>query len=94
MSSEKSVAVIPQPTRRVCPICNESVYSAGGIHPQCAIQQADEPRIARLRAARTAEAKMERPAKATWQKTCPLCGAKTHARTKACACGHQFLRSK
>jgi hypothetical protein len=27
-----------------CPVCNQVVYSRAGIHPQCAIRQADPPR--------------------------------------------------
>jgi hypothetical protein len=29
---------------RRCPVCGEKSYSATGIHPQCAVQQADAPR--------------------------------------------------
>ena len=28
-----------------CPVCHEEVYSRGGIHPQCAVRQADPPRL-------------------------------------------------
>jgi hypothetical protein len=31
-------------TRARCPICNEAVYARVGIHPQCAVRQADPPR--------------------------------------------------
>ena len=34
----------------VCPICGKKSYSAAGIHPQCAMQQADAPRQAFLAA--------------------------------------------
>jgi hypothetical protein len=27
-----------------CPVCNQAVYSPGGIHPQCAVRQSDPPR--------------------------------------------------
>jgi hypothetical protein len=27
--------------RKHCPVCNHSVYSLAGIHPQCAIKRAD-----------------------------------------------------
>ena len=30
--------------RKRCPVCNQSVYSPAGIHPQCAERQADPPR--------------------------------------------------
>jgi len=28
------------PDRKRCPVCNQAVYSLGGIHPQCAIERA------------------------------------------------------
>jgi hypothetical protein len=35
----------PLPSTRVrCPVCHEAVYSRAGIHPQCAVRQADPPR--------------------------------------------------
>ena len=36
----------PQPaSNRVrCPVCHQEVYSRAGIHPQCAVKQADPPR--------------------------------------------------
>jgi hypothetical protein len=27
-----------------CPVCQQSSYSFGGIHPQCAVKKADEPK--------------------------------------------------
>jgi hypothetical protein len=37
----------PQPvsTRARCPVCHEEVYSRAGIHPQCAVRQADPPKV-------------------------------------------------
>ncbi len=32
------------PTRKRCPVCNQAVYSLAGIHPQCAMLQADPPK--------------------------------------------------
>ncbi|APW59386.1 hypothetical protein [Paludisphaera borealis] len=32
---------LPDDRRKRCPICRQTVYSAAGIHPQCAIKQAD-----------------------------------------------------
>jgi hypothetical protein len=32
------------PPRKRCPVCNQSVYSRSGIHPQCAMIQADPPK--------------------------------------------------
>ncbi len=34
----------PLSTRVRCPVCHEVVYSRAGIHPQCAVRQADPPR--------------------------------------------------
>jgi hypothetical protein len=31
----------PVSTRVRCPVCHEEVYSLAGIHPQCAVRQAD-----------------------------------------------------
>jgi hypothetical protein len=31
-------------TRARCPVCQAAVYSRAGIHPQCAVRQADTPR--------------------------------------------------
>lgn len=90
MSSEKSVVVIPPPPKNVCPICGQASYSVGGIHPQCAMQQADEPRMIGVRAAKIAEAKIKKPVRQTWKKKCPQCGTELHARREACECGHRF----
>lgn len=32
----------------VCPVCGKKSYSPAGIHPQCAVKQADAPREAQL----------------------------------------------
>jgi hypothetical protein len=34
----------PASTRARCPVCRQSVYSRSGIHPQCAVRQAEPPR--------------------------------------------------
>jgi hypothetical protein len=36
-------APIVDPDRKCCPVCNHSVYSLAGIHPQCAIKLLDGP---------------------------------------------------
>lgn len=38
-----------------CPICHKKTYSKAGIHPQCAVIQADAPRQLRLKAMKRAE---------------------------------------
>jgi len=90
MSSEKSVIVAPPAPKHLCPVCKTPAYSLGGIHPQCAIQQADEPRLVKLRVARAAEPKVKKPVRQTWQKKCPKCGTQSHVSLKLCKCGHSF----
>lgn len=34
----------PTTTRARCPVCRQPVYSRAGIHPQCAVKQADPPK--------------------------------------------------
>jgi hypothetical protein len=36
---------VPIPTRPTCPVCKKAVYSRGGIHPQCAMIQAEPRRV-------------------------------------------------
>jgi hypothetical protein len=33
------------PQRISCPVCHQTVYSRAGIHPQCAMRQAEPPRV-------------------------------------------------
>jgi hypothetical protein len=40
------------PVRRICPVCGGIAYSIAGMHPQCAMQQADPVLAQRLRALR------------------------------------------
>jgi hypothetical protein len=95
MSSEKSVLIVPQPPKNLCPVCGTPSYSLGGIHPQCAIQQADEPRLARLRtAAKAAPPKVKTPTQQPWKKQCPKCGTQSHVTLKRCPCGHKFIVRK
>ena len=49
MVTLKPVPLFPALVKNLCPICGEATYSRAGIHPQCAVQQADEPRTLRLR---------------------------------------------
>jgi hypothetical protein len=90
MSNIKSVVILPPPPRKACPMCGKATYSAGGIHPQCAIEQADEPRLVRMRAARLAEPKAKKPVRQSWKKRCPMCNRELHLRREACECGHSF----
>lgn len=90
MSSEKSVLVVP-PIRNLCPVCGKPSYSLGGIHPQCAIEQADKPRILELREKKAAEPKPIAPVAHAWKKRCPKCGVESPVARKTCTCGHQFI---
>src|SRR6059036_3739338 len=80
MSIIKPVIVIPGPERILCPICSKPTYSRGGIHPQCAMEQADEPRVIQLRNARRADVKTEKPSPQVHKKKCPECDASSDAR--------------
>ena len=92
MSSEKTAFILPAPPKRLCPVCQKPSYSLGGVHPQCALEQADKPRQVLLRAARAAVQNIKKPARQSWKKRCPKCGAESHVSRKACACGHNFVK--
>jgi hypothetical protein len=80
--------------RRVCSVCGKVTYSRGGIHPQCAEEQADADRVAKLKAEQKIAKPPEKPAQSQsldrWQKLCPKCRKKIHVRKLTCDCGHQF----
>ncbi len=89
MSEKKPTPWISQPSGKLCPVCGTRTYSQGGIHPQCAVYQADTPRVEKLKAERKREANAAtRP---TWTKKCPKCGSEPHVRRKVCDCGHVFF---
>jgi predicted RNA-binding Zn-ribbon protein involved in translation (DUF1610 family) len=93
MSILKPVPIIPQTVKNLCPICGQTTYSRGGIHPQCAVQQADAPRNARIRAEKKkkeSEVTTVKPRQRSWSKKCPSCGIQVHVRLGTCACGHSF----
>lgn len=54
MSEKKPIPLDSSPKRKICPVCGQSSYSSTGIHPQCAMTQADAPRRERLAAKRKA----------------------------------------
>jgi hypothetical protein len=68
-----------------------------GIHPQCAVQQADAPREQQLKAKRKTEAKKKSVGNKlpqTWsQKKCPKCRVEVHVRKNICDCGFAFFKS-
>lgn len=78
-----------------CPVCGKATYSRGGIHPQCAIVQADEGRKKQLiekrkKEAESSKASGDKSKSKRWNKKCPKCSTEVHVRLKTCACGHKF----
>jgi hypothetical protein len=57
MSEKKPIPIFVERSVKICPVCRTRSYSRDGIHPQCAIIQADAPREMRLAAERKAKAK-------------------------------------
>ena len=58
MDSKKPVPLMVEPRGSICPICGKRSYSLRGIHPQCAVQQADEPRQKLLAAEKKEKARL------------------------------------
>lgn len=72
------------PVRAVCPVCRQTTYSLGGIHPQCAAERADKvPAQGKLKEAKP-------PVRQQWTKRCPRCKRELHVRRVMCDCGHNF----
>jgi predicted RNA-binding Zn-ribbon protein involved in translation (DUF1610 family) len=90
MSKEEPMVIVPQRPKILCPVCGAPTYSAGGIHPQCAVSQADGIRVARLKKQRAEATQEPKPAKNVWKKRCPKCGNESHVRLGVCKCGHSF----
>ena len=90
MSILKPVPIVPQVVRKLCPYCGKASYSRDGIHPQCALAQADDRRSAVLRERRKQAEKVEKPARRIYSKKCPGCGTQVHVRLATCECGHTF----
>ena len=90
MSEKKPTHRIRQPSGKVCPVCGQKTYSQGGIHPQCAVYQADTARAEKLKSGQKREAIAAK--RSTWsKKKCPKCSGERHVRLKICDCGHVFL---
>ena len=93
MSNRKPQPLLDRKIRACCPVCGKTSYSTVGIHPQCAVQQADNERMARVRL-RIAEGRQIPIASlndmSPWKRTCPECNEVQHARKKTCKCGHVF----
>jgi hypothetical protein len=41
MNHKKSIPVVATAQGRVCPVCGQTSYSRGGVHPQCSFFKAD-----------------------------------------------------
>jgi hypothetical protein len=91
METENSLPIEPPPVRERCPVCQKTVYSSTGIHPQCAMNRAAAVQDAksRKRAAEVAAAKPR--SEQAWTKHCPKCRRELHVRRAVCDCGHSFL---
>ena len=91
MNNKKPTPVIQQRGTKACPVCGQPSYSRDGIHPQCAIEQADLPRQKQLATIKKRKAKIEKkPKQKSWNKKCPKCHVEVHVRLKVCSCGHNF----
>ena len=92
--NKRPIPLYPSKQRKRCPVCDEISYSAAGIHPQCAVRQADPNRGNTWAQTK----KQKQPTKTTglerWQKVCPACRAANHVRKKTCACGHNLSESR
>ncbi len=99
MSPRKPPPTIGERIKKICPVCGQRSYSAAGIHPQCAVQQADAPRAKKLKETKALKnkkkAKSNKRSQTLWnKKNCPKCGAIMHVRKKVCDCGHVMVSKK
>lgn len=89
MAHRKPAPLYSRPARSACPVCGEISYSVAGIHPQCAVRQADAARMESIQQSRRTSTTDASPGHA-WQKACPQCAGYVHVRRKTCDCGHSF----
>ena len=91
MNHNNPTPMIQVSGRKLCPVCGKPSYSRDGIHPQCAVQQADAPRQERLRAEKKLQSKAKQESlQRSWIRECPNCRAQIHVRRKVCDCGYIF----
>ena len=50
MSDNKPTPSLDKRSGQICPVCGKRSYSREGVHPQCSMAKADEPRRLRLAA--------------------------------------------
>ncbi len=91
MQHKKPVPLVARSPRPICPVCGQTSYSRAGIHPQCAVKQADDKRLELIKErSRTDSDKQPTPIGGPWQKICPKCKTSLHVRRKECDCGYDF----
>ena len=92
MSDKKPTPLAEQiiQPRNICAVCGKVSYSLGGVHPQCAQENADAQRVHTLKQAKKAEKVVQPEALSPWHKLGPKCRRKLHIRKLKCDCGHQF----
>lgn len=91
-SQKKPAPMYIRPARAECPVCGQSSYSSGGIHPQCAVKQTEAEEKLKIDQARVPvnKRKAVKGAIGSWQKTCPKCKVVLHIRKKKCDCNYIF----
>lgn len=90
--TRKPQPLYPPPLRDYCPVCGKVSYSLAGIHPQCAVQQADAKRMKRVKAGVKAVKAVTGSAELKpWHKVCPRCRVLVHVRRSECECGYSFV---
>ena len=75
-------------SRAICPVCGETAYSQGGIHPQCA--ESREDKVVRSSFKVVAATKTKLQSRTQWTRRCPGCQREVHVRLATCDCGHRF----
>ncbi len=94
MNGKKQTPILTQRETKNCPVCGRTSYSSNGIHPQCAVAQADAPRRQKLleEKRRLANEKKKGSVRKSTSKKCPDCEQLIPIRTNLCTCGHSFAR--
>ena len=92
-NNKRPLPLNPTEQRKLCPVCGEASYSAAGIHPQCAVRQADPNHGNTWAQTKKKKQPLKTGDLQSWQKVCPACRAANHVRKKLCDCGHNFPKS-
>jgi hypothetical protein len=93
MSDKKPVPATLHREIRLCPVCGQVSYSKNGIHPQCAVAQADAPRRKLLveQKRQLANEKKALTVRKSSLKKCPACGLLLPVHASLCSCGQRFV---